>query len=91
MVSHFNILTVDHIGNDQKAHQCNQQRHRSVSLQCDRQTATRDAAEAGADLLHRHHERQGQQHRPAKRVSECRPGLRVRYNAGRIVVCRSGD
>jgi hypothetical protein len=62
-----------------------------VTLECDRKAATRNAAEASADLLHRHHERQGQQDRPAKRVAKCRAGLRIRYNAGRIVVRRPGD
>jgi hypothetical protein len=82
---------VDHIGNNQQAHQGNQQRHRGVPLQCRRQAAACDAAEAGADLLHRDHEREGQQDRPAECVAKCRAGLRARYNTGRIVVHRPGD
>jgi electron transfer flavoprotein alpha/beta subunit len=49
------------------------------------------AAEAGADLLDRDHERIGQQHGPADAEAKLRAGLAVGADAGWIVVRRPGD
>ena len=50
-----------------------------------------DAADARADLLDRHHQREAEQHHPAHRVAELRAGLRVGGDAARIVVGGAGD
>jgi hypothetical protein len=52
---------------------------------------SRGAAEAGADLLDRHHQRIGQQHGPADAEAELRAGLAVGPDAGWIVVRRPGN
>src|SRR3954453_20264684 len=51
----------------------------------------RGAAEAGADLLDRHHQRIGQQHCPADAEAELRAGLAVGADARGIVVRRASD
>jgi hypothetical protein len=52
---------------------------------------SRGAAEAGANLLDRHHQRISQQHGPADAETELRTGLAVGADARGIVVRRSGD
>ena len=50
-----------------------------------------DPADARADLLDRHHQREAEQHHPAHRVAELRAGLRISGDAARIVVGGAGD
>ena len=51
----------------------------------------RRASDACADFLDRHHQRIGQQHRPADAVTELRTGLAVGPNARWVVIGRSRD
>ena len=50
-----------------------------------------DAADAGADQLHRHHQGKGQQHGPEQVKAELRPRLGIAGDAAGIVICRPGD
>ena len=51
----------------------------------------RGASDACADFLDRHHQRIGQQHRPADAVTELRTGLAVGPNARWVLIGRSRD
>ena len=82
---------IDRVGDEQQRHDDLQQPVRIVPAEIAGDAMPRGAAEAGADFLDRHHQRIGQQHRPADAETELRTGLAVGADAGRIVVRRAGD
>ena len=82
---------IDRVGDEQQRHDDLQQPVRIVPAEIAGDAMPRGAAEAGADLLDRHHQRIGQQHGPADAEAELRTGLAVGADAGRIVVRRAGD
>jgi len=82
---------VDGIGDNEKGNQREEGGCGQLLSEAAGKPSARLPSDAGADDLYRRHERQGEKHCPAKRVSELCPGLRVGGDATWIVVGRAGD
>jgi len=82
---------IDRVGEEQKRHDDLQEPIRVVPAQIAGDPMTRRASEPSADFLYRHHQRIGQQHRPADAKAQLCPCLAVSADTGGIVVGRPGD
>ena len=82
---------VDDVGEQQQAHDDPQQPGRIVRADIAGDPHSGHTADAGADLLDRGHQREGEQHHPAHAKAELCPSLGVGGDAAGIVVRRAGD
>ena len=82
---------VDHVGGGQERNNCEQQHGRDYGAEIGRQSPPGDRADTRAHDLDRDHERRGQKHRPAQRVTELGATLRIGRNATGIVVGGAGQ
>ena len=82
---------IDHIGDEQQAHDEAQQARRVVLPQIAGDALAGDAADAGADLLDRRHQRKAEQHDPAHAVAVLGADLGICGDAAGIVVGGAGD
>ena len=82
---------IDGVGEEQQADQGRDQPARQDLAEVGRQAMAGHAADAGADRLHRDHQRIGQDDGPQHVQAELGAGLRIGGDAAGIVVGRSGD
>ena len=82
---------IDHIGDDQQAHQRIKKPRSSNGAACWRRGPAGHPADIGADHLDRAHQRIGEKQRPDQAVAELRAGLRIGGDAAGVVVGSAGD
>jgi hypothetical protein len=82
---------INEIRGEQQHHDRAQQPDRIVLAQIGGDALPRHAADPGADLLDGRHQRPGEQHDPARRITELGASLRVGSDAARVIVGSAGD
>jgi hypothetical protein len=82
---------VDGVRDRDEHHHEVQHVRRVVAPHVARQAMARHPADACADFLHGHHQRQEEQRHPQHRRAEARPGLRIGRDAAGVVVGNASD